>query len=554
MGNIVSRNNPCIACSSSDAMQIYEDGGARCYSCGRNFKKKEVEEGVMERKPAPSLTTRMFTLDEINVMRSKGNEERGISTLVTEFFGVKTAFKSDGKTQIARIYPYEGGYNVRMLPKKFYWVGGKREGLFGQDKFTPNARVDLVITTGEEDAMAVAEASMAQNNRIYPVVSAGSDNNMHLLVEAREWIRGFRSVVLMFDQDGPGKKALEEAIRIVGIDKVKIATLPEKDPNAVLLSEGGPKALISAFFDAQPYTPGGFLTGDELWDKVVEHDNIKSVPFPPCMDGVNKKTRGKRPGDITLLISGTGSGKSTLLREDALYTLENHLVDNDDKIGWIALEEGPAESARKFAGMVLKKNPAAQEEPMTLEELKPGFDHVFGQNKMIVLDHQGSMSDAGLIEKMEWLCLKGCRWIYLDHITIAASEGFNNAEGNEAVDKLMNALLKLVKRYPVWIGVVSHLRKTSTGSLSFEQGKLPSLDDIKGSGSIKQISMDVIAFARNSRAKSDVIRNKIIMEVLKCRYTGLTGPVIGAEYNFETGRVTQDDTFLTEKDLKDDDD
>ena len=81
------------------------------------------------------------------------------------------------------------------------------------------------------------------------------------------------------------------------------------------------------------------------------------------------------------------------------------------------------------------------------------------------------------------------------------------------------------------------------GSKSFEEGKLPSMDDIRGSGSIKQISMDIVAFARNMKSKNDDIRNTIKMSVLKCRFTGLTGPVRGAKYLFEIGRLVPVDSF-----------
>jgi len=63
------------------------------------------------------------------------------------------------------------------------------------------------------------------------------------------------------------------------------------------------------------------------------------------------------------------------------------------------------------------------------------------------------------------------------------------------------------------------------------------MDDIRGSGSIKQISFDIIAFARNMNAEKDVERNQIKMAVLKARFTGLTGPVEGARFNHKTGRL-----------------
>ena len=63
-------------------------------------------------------------------------------------------------------------------------------------------------------------------------------------------------------------------------------------------------------------------------------------------------------------------------------------------------------------------------------------------------------------------------------------------------------MLKVVKRHNVWLGLISHLRK-SQGGRSFEEGTLASIDDIKGSGSIKQISFDIVAFARNLVAEDE---------------------------------------------------
>ena len=72
---------------------------------------------------------------------------------------------------------------------------------------------------------------------------------------------------------------------------------------------------------------------------------------------------------------------------------------------------------------------------------------------------------------------------------------------------------------------------------SFEDGTLPSLDDIRGSGSIKQISMDIVAFSRDIANDDEAIRNTIDMRVLKCRYTGLTGNTTSTRYDYDTGRL-----------------
>ena len=221
----------------------------------------------------------------------------------------------------------------------------------------------------------------------------------------------------------------------------------------------------------------------------------------------------------------------------------------DDKVGIISLEESPAETVRKMAGAALNRNPANEE--ISIEDYEEGFDKVFGADRFLVLDHQGSISDGSIMDFLEYMCLSGAKYLFIDHITILASEGTEGLTGNEAIDKIMNDLLGLVKKYNVWIGLISHLRKTGNQGKSFEDGQLPSMDDIKGSGSIKQISMDIIAFARNIGADTELERNTIQTKVLKCRYTGLTGPSGTMSYDFKTGRLTKsNDEFVAEGELK----
>lgn len=225
------------------------------------------------------------------------------------------------------------------------------------------------------------------------------------------------------------------------------------------------------------------------------------------------------------------SGKSSMIREIIYHLLKT----TQDKIGIVALEEAPAETARELSSLVLNKNPAKEEIP--LEELKEGFDKIFGDDRIVLLDHQGAIADISIIDQLEYMALVDCKYIFIDHITILVSEGVEGLTGNESQDKMMNDLLKLVKRHNIFIGLISHLRKTPNQGKSFEEGKLPTLDDIRGSGSVKQISMDVVGFARDMTAPNERVRNSIKMAVLKSRHTGLTGPVDGAYYDYDTGRL-----------------
>jgi twinkle protein len=533
VGNIVQKDQPCEKCGGSDPKQVYEDGSGYCFSCSSYFPSSNQE--VFEEVSFQTMN-KDNQLEEISEYPCRGFKERNIFKQVSEHYGVKVSYDSDGGID-THYYPYYmedvlSGYKVRKLPKEFSSVGKVRGGLFGQNLYSGGKR--LVITEGELDCMAVQAAWYNKYKTFYPVVSIRSASSIKDLIEEREWIRNFDEVIVWFDNDEAGRKASQEAARIIGYDKVKLAKSAEKDASELWVKD--PTKVLKTVYDSIPYTPAGILTADDLWEQLEDYNKIESVPYPPCMAGLNDKLKGMRFGEITLWTSGTGSGKSTLLREIALHLIET----TEDKVGVISLEESPAETARKMAGMALNRNPAAEEIP--IDELKVGFDKVFRTNRVQVLDHQGSISDGSIIDYLEYMCLSGAKYLFIDHITILASEGAEGLTGNEATDLIMNQLLKVAKKHNVWIGLISHLRKTGEGR-SFEDGKLPAMDDIRGSGSIKQISCDIIAFARNVSAENSNERNTISTKVLKCRYTGLTGPTGPIFYEYDTGRLRQAEAF-----------
>lgn len=531
MGTIVTANQPCLDttnCGSSDALQIYEDGGSHCFSCGGSFSpaKTAGQEVVVKSRSKGSSTT----VEEIKGFTSRGFADRKIKKNVCEFFEVKVSYNADGDID-AHYYPYSGGgYKVRKLPKTFSFIG-PYGGVFGKDKFTGGGK-RLVIVEGEVDALSVAEATFQKYKKFYPVISIPSAAGTKEILEIREWVRSFQEVVLCLDNDKAGEEATQKLIKIIGIDKVKLwKPLDCKDANEVLVKYGGEK-LYQYIWDAEAYSPAGIIRKEAIWKQIVERRLVPSVPYPPCLEGINSKIKGMRLGEIVLLISGTGAGKSSIAREIVIHLIET----TTDDVGVISLEESPGETGTKLAGMAIHKNPENEEIPD--EELKVGFDRLFGEDRIVVLDHQGAVKDESIVSQLEYMCLSGCKYLLIDHITILVSEGSEGLTGNEAIDKIMNDLLRLVKRHNVCIILISHLRKVMTGSKPFEEGRMPTLDDIRGSGSIKQVCFDIIAFTRNSQAENEIERNTIKMSVLKARTVGKTGKVPGATYNNSTSRLT----------------
>lgn len=224
----------------------------------------------------------------------------------------------------------------------------------------------------------------------------------------------------------------------------------------------------------------------------------------------------------------TGIGKTSLLMEDIAHLLST----TEEKIGACFLEDSIGSTVSNLVAIALSRRIGLPDVEVTEEEERQGWEETLGTGRIVLVDHQGSVSDGSLLDKIEYLALSGCRYIYLDHITIAVAES-EDKDVNKAIDVFMGRLLSLVKRHNVWIGVVSHLRKVKQGEESFESGGQITEDDLKGSGSLKQISFQTIGISRNKLHEDEAKRHVSQLWLLKDRKTGASGPA--GSYRFDTG-------------------
>ena len=540
MSESFTKHYPCLHCNSSDAVALWSNGRGKCFACNKPAFLDQYDDSV-ESKFKPKNQEQDYdmsseTLEAIRSYDTAGVRERMLTKTACAVYDMKVAYDASGRID-THYYPYtvKGqvvGAKKRTLPKDFRAVGDLKHKdleLFGQSKFQGGG-FKLVITEGELDAIAVQQAMITKYGKPYPVVSIPSSSNMKSLVSNREWIRSFKEVILMFDQDEAGEKAVGEAAKIVGWDKTLVASLSVNDPCDSLVSN--PLEIMQAIFNARKYAPASIVRGESIWEAYQDRKKTVSVPYPKCLEGLNEKLDGMRKGEIVLFTSGTGSGKSTMIKEIVLEVLDT----TEDNVGMVSLEESIGDSAEKFITMFAPANPTPEQE-------RKAYDKVFGNERLVLLDHNGAVSDSSLTDQIENLCLLGCEYIILDHITIAVSEGAGGKTGNEAIDSIMSDLLKIVKKHNVWLGLISHLRKSQGGN-SFEEGHLSSIDDIKGSGSIKQISFDIITFSRNLVAEDEDERNTIKLRVLKSRFTGRTGDCGSAYYDTRTGRLKGQEDFV----------
>lgn len=555
---------PCPNCTSSDAYTVYEhvDNSldATCFSCGY-YSASPYKSGHHNGQPhtkslnsglstgdGSEITTRdsHITLDECLLHPIREIKDRKLSHSTCEYFGVRVGVDTrDGVTPIYHLYPFydkEGnltGFKKRTVANKSFMAIGntKSDQLFGIDKIKSKGS-KLFITEGELDAMSVYQ-SLKENSSVDwepSVISLpnGSKSAVKSISENLDVINNFDQVILVFDEDAPGKEAAKEVCKILA-GKVYVAKLPEKDANAMLLAGKSVELKWAVLTNAKKYQPDGIVNAKDCWERYKNIAESECFPYPPTMPLLNQKMYGARPGSIVTITSGSGCGKTQFLRE-----LKYHYFSTtDEKIADIALEEDVGDTIGGLISLHLNKRITLPDVEVTEEEEKSAFQDIFGSGRFTMYDFFGGMDDDNLFSKLRYFTSTGHKFIFLDHLSIIVSEYASDGGERERIDTIMTRLAKLVKETGAIIFLVVHLKKAESSRHTFEEGAIPTLDDLRGSGSIKQLSWDVIGLSRNQQHPDKRCANTSELHSLKCRFTGRTGKAGYLFFDENSGRMIQ---------------
>jgi twinkle protein len=519
---------PCPCGQSSDAFATYDDdGGVWCFSCNEPDKFKHAgtvskgrEDGVKREK----------TFDPI-----KGHYAALVARGITEETCKKCDYqlgeKYDGtKVHIQLIKDGSGrliDQKTRTKDKKFSWLGDSvyktNGGIIGSWSWPSKGR-SVVITEGEIDRMSVSQAF---DNK-YPTGSLpnGSGSVKKAILADWDKLCAFDTVYLCFDNDEPGQKALAEACELLPVGKVKIMTVPHKDPNETLLKDG-PAPIVRAYWDAKVFRPDGIRDGGDFTRDRMKQKRKRgvSLPFPK----LNDMWAGDRDGEVTTIIAGSGIGKSTIARAISFHMRMEHGF----KIGNIFLEEDNDTTVKAYIGLHQGKPLralVAEPDVLTDEEWDASLNAVVRDN-MLFYDHFGSIESSRLLTMMRYMAASGCRRIVLDHISMSVAGLASNDERKD-IDVLMTGLGSFTQETGVGVYAVSHLKRQM--GKDFNEGAQISLRDIRGSSAIEGVSFNVLAAERNQQdpAKKAFAQ----LRSLKCRITGETGEADLLKWNVKLGR------------------
>jgi len=512
-------HQPCPDCGSSDALQINSDGSTKCYSCGKftpASKSKEIS------KPSNYIKGKVRAIPE-----------RGLTKDVCKKFGYTVSEINGREVHIATYRDKDGNpvwQKVRYTDTKEFFINkltSKTEGfLYGMHLFNGYNK-KLIIVEGEIDCLTVAQVI---GN--YPVVSIpkGAKDAKNAIKHNLEWIERFDEVVIMFDMDEPGKEAAKECAALLSVGKAKIAELPLKDPNEMLLA-GRADELLTATYRTKEFRPDGVITGLDLWEEVnKEVEEGLSYPFPT----LSRLTYGVRVPELIVIGAGTGMGKTEFFKEFEYHFIKEH----QQNVGIIHLEESTRDTILGLMGKYLNKKIHIPGVECTEEERRKAFEVI--APKAFIYDAFGTTDVDTLTGIIRYLVKgKDCKYIFLDHVT-ALADGLEG-DVNQKMRNIISGLAKLTRELGFTLFCISHLRKTGDKK-PHEEGARVHLDDLYGAAALKQWASFVFALERNQQAKDETIRHTTKLRILKDRYTGqATGEIIPIKYDLQTGRLTESD-------------
>jgi len=525
---------PCKYCGSSDAASYVPnpkvEGMMKCFSCEKSWIDKEGGDTAPMNEFKDESWKQRDTVEF-------STKNRGISTDTFKEFGY---YRGPENEHVINHYDKHGtliAQKMRYKDKTFSWTGSPKKALpFGMRKWRSGGK-RITITEGEIDCLSVAEALGGK----YPVISInnGAASAKKDLKEHMEFLNSYDEIVLWFDMDEPGRKAVQEVSSLFPPGKVSIVETGEyKDANDILVAKGK-AGLLHYYYETKKYTPAGIVNANEGgFESLMEEassDEVYQTPFTGLE--VSK-------GAMTTFVSGSGMGKSTIVREIGSHLLTNHNLT----VGHVALEENNSVSKRAYLGIELnesivgkKKWQEYKENPENVEKLEKAYEKVIGTDRLYLYNHFGSLDSDSLLNKLRYLAVgAGCDFIILDHISIVVS-GLEDMGDNErrVIDVIMTKLRSLVEETGVGMILVSHLKRPS-GDKGHEDGVQVSLSHLRGSGSIAQLSDKVIGLEGNQQDEANSHKRKI--RCLKDREEGeRVGLLGGAIYQPDIGRLLPDE-------------
>ena len=419
--------------------------------------------------------------------------------------------------------------HLRFPNKDFIWLGeSKGVDLFGQHLCKTSGGKRIVITEGEIDCLTISQ--VFGNKWEVVSIPSGCKSAKKALKQHLEFLETYSEIVLAFDDDEPGREAVQECAVLFSPGKLKVATWDGfKDANE-MMQKGKAGAIANCIFNSKAYRPDGIVNGVELWEDIQKPIEW-GLSYPWAE--LTKATYGIRLNELAAIGAGTGMGKTDLVKEIVTHLI----VEHQEKVGLIFLEESNRDTALGIMNKYASKLFHIPGNEYTDEERREAYDATMGTERVFLYDHFGHTDYESIKSKIRFMAVScGCKYLFLDHITALVS-GDKDGDERKQLDYIMTDLASLVRELNINIHFISHL--TTPEGKPHEEGGRVQIRHFRGSRAIGQWSSFMFGLERNQQEEDEEERHTSTLRILKDRYTGrATGFTLRLRYGQFTGRLT----------------
>lgn len=491
MGGKCGKKLPCD-CGSSDALQIFvQDDGSEngyCYACGKYYSEQDLA-GDTTAVVVPILKrTDSMQMVDVGKLPNSEIKDRCLKLDTVSHFGVGVRHSEETGDITHHYYPdrKDGelvGYEVReTADKKFSAIGDRKGNLDLWGSHLSKTGKKLFITEGRLDAMSLYQAIVdhrgAKYNKYKPSVvslTRGAQGAATDIMNNINYIKGFEEVVLCFDMDQAGQKAVKDCLKL--IPTAKTASLPLKDASDMLVNGMGYDLYEIVVWKSEPVRIGEVVDVIDVVDKAMERPKMGiSFPWPT----VTEACFGIRPNTIHCVGAAPKIGKT-----DHQHQLVHHLIFNEGaKVGMFDLENSPVRTAKKLASKHAKIDFTRPDKEYSDELLR---STLLSMNGMVRFYDRGASRDWDDIRVaiQEMHLLDEINIFILDPLTALVSR-YSSSEANDKLNEIATDMADLVQSYPITIFCYSHVNPKPKGSKPHEAGAKVLSSEFTGSRAMEK--------------------------------------------------------------------
>ena len=519
---------PCPCGKSSDAFSVYEDTGwGTCFSgnCERkspNWSPRAMEEAGYD----PGAATPSGGREKAYIPPKDGVIDtiwdRKISRETAKRYAVEV--HDNGARTDWQLYTPDNephAVKTRRPGHKFTVEGSiKGAGLYGRHLFPAGSAKAITVTEGYEDALA----SYQMQGSKFPVVSVHSSATA--LMDMRtdfEYLNSFETIVLCFDNDEAGQKAIKKVCEGLPfpMGKIKVVRLKRYKDSSDYLLHGQDAAYMKEWWQAEAYRPDGLVLGMDLWDEIIREDNYFMVDYP--WKGLNAKTYGLRTSELTVIHAPPKVGKTSIIKaiEHKLLT-DPVVIEKGYGIGFMHFEEPKKDLAR---GLLSIHNGVPYHLPDVAKpeaDLRKAYEELLDNNRVVIYDHFGSNDINVVLSKVRHMAAMGCKYIVIDHLSIIVSD--QSGDERKQLDEICTKLKTLTMELDLCIIAVIHENRGG---------------EIRGTMAAQQLANIVIKLERDKLDKDPWRANVTTVTVMDNRFCGRCGVACYLYYDEDTARLSE---------------